>query len=224
VGNHRTHEGDAQIATYDEQDRLLSYQGATYGHTANGERQSKIVSGVTTTYEYDELGNLLKVTLPGNVVIDYVIAGQNRRIDKKVNGALTQGFLYQDQLNPVAELDGSGNVTARFVYADKANVPAYMIKGGDTYRIISDHLGSPRLVVDVDTGDVAQRLEYDVWGNITEDTNPGFQPFGFAGGILTNTSNCLGLVHGITIRLQGAGQLRIRSVLMVMTRTFMVTL
>ncbi|MBM1145831.1 hypothetical protein GN155_018765 [Alcanivorax sp. ZXX171] len=58
-----------------------------------------------------------------------------------------------------------------------------MIKGGDTYRIISDHLGSPRLVVDVDTGDVAQRLEYDVWGNITEDTNPGFQPFGFAGGI-----------------------------------------
>ncbi len=58
-----------------------------------------------------------------------------------------------------------------------------MVKDGNTYRIISDHLGSPRLVVDVDTGDVAQRLEYDVWGNITEDTNPGFQPFGFAGGI-----------------------------------------
>ena len=38
-------------------------------------------------------------------------------------------------------------------------------------------------MVDVDTGDVAQRLEYDVWGNITKDTNPGFQPFGFAGGI-----------------------------------------
>jgi len=179
----RTHENGAQIATYDEQDRLLSYQGATYSHTANGERQSKTESGATTTYEYDELGNLLKATLPGDVVIDYVVDGQNRRIGKKVNGTLTQGFLYQNQLNPVAELDGSGNVTARFVYADKPNVPAYMIKGGDTYRIISDHLGSPRLVVDVDTGDVAQRLEYDVWGNITEDTNPGFQPFGFAGGI-----------------------------------------
>ncbi|MCK0536734.1 RHS repeat-associated core domain-containing protein [Alcanivorax quisquiliarum] len=33
------------------------------------------------------------------------------------------------------------------------------------------------------TGQVAQRLDYDVWGNITQDTNPGFQPFGFAGGI-----------------------------------------
>lgn len=60
---------------------------------------------------------------------------------------------------------------------------AYMIKNGKTYRIISDHLGSPRLVIDTVTGDVAQRMTYDVWGNITEDTNPGFQPFGFAGGI-----------------------------------------
>jgi RHS repeat-associated protein len=105
------------------------------------------------------------------------------RIGKKVNGTLTQGFLYQDQLNPIAELDGSGNVVSRFIYADKINVPAYMMKGGRTYRIISDHLGSPRLVIDSQTGGVAQRISYDVWGNITDDTNPGFQPFGFAGGI-----------------------------------------
>ena len=58
-----------------------------------------------------------------------------------------------------------------------------MIKEGVTYRIISDHLGSPRLVVNTDTGEVAQRMDYDVWGRVLEDTNPGFQPFGFAGGI-----------------------------------------
>jgi RHS repeat-associated protein len=40
-----------------------------------------------------------------------------------------------------------------------------------------------RLVVDVSTGAVAQALEYDAWGNVTSDTNPGFQPFGFAGGL-----------------------------------------
>ena len=123
------------------------------------------------------------MTLPGDVVIDYLIDGRNRRIGKKVNGTLTQGFLYQDQLNPIAELDGSGNIVSRFIYADKINVPAYMIRDGRAYRIISDHLGSPRLIVDTDTGEVAQRISYDVWGNITEDSNPGFQPFGFAGGI-----------------------------------------
>jgi hypothetical protein len=46
----------------------------------------------------------------------FLIDGKNRRIGKKVNGALVQGFLYQDQLEPVAALDSSGNVVARFVY------------------------------------------------------------------------------------------------------------
>ena len=109
--------------------------------------------------------------------------GQNRRIGKKVNGILTQGFLYQNQLNPVAQLDGTGNVISRFVYGSKANVPDYMIKGGVTYRIVSDHLGSPRLVIDTTAGTIIERIDYDEFGNITADTNPGFQPFGFAGGL-----------------------------------------
>ena len=58
-----------------------------------------------------------------------------------------------------------------------------MIRGGGTYRIISDRLGSPRLVVNVATGVIAQRMDYDEFGNLTMDTNPGFQPFGFAGGL-----------------------------------------
>jgi len=52
-----------------------------------------------------------------------------------------------------------------------------------TSRILSDHLGSPWLVVDTTTGSIAQRIDYDEFGNVTLDTNPGFQPFGFAGGI-----------------------------------------
>jgi RHS repeat-associated protein len=83
----------------------------------------------------------------------------------------------------VAELDGSGNLVSRFVYASKGNIPDYMIKGGVTYRIISDHLGSPRLVVDVTSGAVAQRMDYDEFRQVITDTSPGFQPFGFAGGL-----------------------------------------
>ncbi len=33
------------------------------------------------------------------------------------------------------------------------------------------------------TGDIAQRMDYDEFGNVVLDTNPGFQPFGFAGGL-----------------------------------------
>jgi len=96
-----------------------------------------------------------------------------------------QGFLYENQLEPVAELDGSGNLVSRFVYCGcgAGNIPQYMMKNGVTYRILSDHLGSPRLVVDVTSGAVMQRMDYDEFGNVILDTNPGFQPFGFAGGI-----------------------------------------
>jgi RHS repeat-associated protein len=38
-------------------------------------------------------------------------------------------------------------------------------------------------VVNATTGSVAQKLSYDEWGRVLADTNPGFQPFGFAGGI-----------------------------------------
>jgi RHS repeat-associated protein len=58
-----------------------------------------------------------------------------------------------------------------------------MIRGGVTYRLILDHRGSPRLVVNVATGQILQRMDYDEVGNVLNDTNPGFQPFGFAGGL-----------------------------------------
>ncbi len=183
ANGNRTHINGTLVGTYDDQDRLNTYQAASYQYTDNGELLSKTESGVTTGYQYDVLGNLRQVTLPGGVTIDYVIDGQNRRVGKKVDGVLTQGFLYKDQLNPIAELDGSNQIVSRFIYGTKVNVPDYMEKGGNTYRIISDHLGSPRLVVDIADGTVVQRIDYDTWGNVTSDTNPGFQPFGFAGGI-----------------------------------------
>ena len=52
-----------------------------------------------------------------------------------------------------------------------------------TYRIITDHLGSVRLVIEAETGMIAQRMDYGPFGEVLFDSNPGFQPFGFAGGI-----------------------------------------
>jgi RHS repeat-associated protein len=176
--------GVPTYGSYDAQDRLTSYGTATYAYTLNGELQSKTVPGVgTTTYSYDVLGNLRGATLPDGTAIEYLIDGMNRRIGKKVNGTLVQGFLWDDQLRVVAELDGAGAVVSRFVYGQGLNVPEYVIKGGNTYRIVTDHLGSPRLVVDVSTGTVAQRIDYDEWGVIVNDSSPGFQPFGFGGGL-----------------------------------------
>ena len=169
--------------TYDNQDRMTAYGAATYAYTANGEWQSKTVGAQVTQFGYDVLGNLRTVTLPDATQLAYEIDGQNRRIGKRINGTLTQGFLYQDQLEPVAELDGANNIVSRFVYGSRAHVPDYLVKGGVTYRVITDQVGSVRLVVNTTTGAIAQRLDYDEFGVVTFDSAPGFQPFGFAGGL-----------------------------------------
>jgi len=54
---------------------------------------------------------------------------------------------------------------------------------GTVYRLITDHLGSVRLVVNAETGEVAERIDYDAFGRVLSDSSPGFQPFGFAGGL-----------------------------------------
>jgi RHS repeat-associated protein len=183
-GNRIAHRylGGSTTAIYDDQDRLLTYGDTTYEYTANGDLKAKTLVGATTTFDYDAFRNLRNVQIPG-LRIDYMVDGQNRRIGKRVNGVLVKGWLYADQLRIVAELDGSGAVVSRFVYGSRSNVPDYVIKNGVTYRIISDHLGSPRLVVNVADGSVAQSMTHDEFGRVLSDSNPGFQPFGFAGGL-----------------------------------------
>ncbi len=104
-------------------------------------------------------------------------------------------WVYRDGLNPVAQLDAAGRLTQVYVYATRQHTPDYMIgltwpadptattpTGTTLYRLVSDVRGSVRLVVDATTGTVAQQLTYDPYGQVLDDTNPGFQPFGYAGG------------------------------------------
>jgi RHS repeat-associated protein len=167
---------------YDAQDRLISYGNCIYGYKRVGSLQTKTCPEGTTTYDYDAFGNLRHVGLPNGTVIDYVIDGQNRRVGKKVNGVMVEGFLYRSQVQPAAWLNGDGTIKAVFVYGLKPNVPEYMIKDGLKYRLIADQLGSPRLIVDISTGTVVERIDYDEFGNLLSDTAPGTQPFTFAGG------------------------------------------
>ncbi|MDH4182849.1 MAG: hypothetical protein OEV92_01390 [Nitrospinota bacterium] len=50
--------------------------------------------------------------------------------------------------------------------ASKGYVPHDLIKAGVTYRIIFDHFGSVRLVVNASNGSVVQRIDYDHFKNV----------------------------------------------------------
>ena len=119
-----------------------------------------------------------------------------RRIGKKVDGALERRWLYRDLLAPLGELGPTGALLSRFVYGRHGNVPDYLVRGSVAYKIITDHVGSVRLVVNAATGEVAQRIDYDELGRVLLDTSPGFQPFGFAGGLYDADTGLFASVRG----------------------------
>jgi RHS repeat-associated protein len=130
------------------------------------------------------MGSLIAVNLPDGRLIEYVTDGKGRRIGKMVNGVLTKQWLYRDQLKPVAELDGAGNLVSEFIYGPKSNVPAVVSRSGALYRIITDKLGSPVLAINtVNSNDLPFQLTYTAYGEQTlASGNDGWIPFGFASG------------------------------------------
>lgn len=180
-----------QVPAFDGQGRLAGLDGNTYGYDDLGRRVSRSGAGGNVSYLYDAESQLIQVAGVGDSV-NYLYDGMQRRVAKFVDGVLARGWLYRSPYQPVAELDSSGAVVSRFVYATRTNVPDYLIRGGQTYQLVTDIRGSVRLVVEVATGAIAQRIDYDTWGRVIADTNPGFQPFGFAGGLYDPDT---GLVH-----------------------------
>lgn len=177
-------------ATVDAQDRLLTYGSLTFTYGANGELASQVSGPQTTNYTYDALGNLIAATLPDGTALGYVVDGQNRRVGVTVNGILTAGYLW-DGSRLVGQLDGNNNLVSQFVWGTRHNIPDYMISNGVTYRFVADATGSPRLIVNTNTGAIAEQIDYSPFGDITNDTNPGFQPFGFAGGLYDQKTKLL---------------------------------
>jgi RHS repeat-associated protein len=172
-----------QLRLVTEKDKSDLTNGSNGSNGVNGPNANNLARERQTQLSYDLVGNLLSVTLPDGKAIEYLTDGLNRRVAKKINGQLTEQYLYQSQLQIAALIDPNGHLVSRFVYGTKANVPEYMIKADRKYKIFSDHLGSPNLVIDTETGAIAQQIEYDEFGAVLSDSNPGFQPFGFAGGL-----------------------------------------
>ena len=100
-------------ATFDAQDRQLTNGTTSYTYTANGEIATQTSGSQVTSYQYDGTGNLLSATMPNGTKVAYILDGKNRRMGREVNGALTQGFLY-DGMHVVALLSSANKLVSQF--------------------------------------------------------------------------------------------------------------
>ncbi|MDY6792391.1 MAG: Ig-like domain-containing protein, partial [Thermodesulfobacteriota bacterium] len=168
--------------TYSDEDHLLTAGTASYQYDIDGFLATKTDGSDVTTYNYSSRGELLSVNLPNGNVIGYTHDPLGRRIVKMVNGITVEKYLWQGLTRLLAVYDGSDNLIMRFEYADD-RMPVAMTRGGATYYLTYDQVGSLRAVAD-SAGNVVKRTDYDSFGNIIVDSNPSFDmPFGFAGGL-----------------------------------------
>ena len=168
--------------SYSDEDHLLSAGFLTYAYDPDGFLTTKTDGGDITGYTYSSRGELLNVTLPDNTVIGYVHDPIGRRIAKKIDGIIVEKYLWQGLTRLLAVYDGADNLLMRFEYADD-RMPPSMTSEGATYYLCYDQVGSLRVVAD-SSGNVVKRIDYDAFGNIIADTNPGFEvPFGYVGGL-----------------------------------------
>ncbi|MEJ2428208.1 MAG: RHS repeat-associated core domain-containing protein [Deltaproteobacteria bacterium] len=172
--------------TYDDEDHLLTVNDASYQYDLDGYLTTKTVGTEPpyeiTNYSYSSKGELLSVSLPDGTLVEYIHDPLGRRTAKKVNGVITEKYLWQGLTRLLAVYDGNDILLSRFLYAD-GRMPVAMEQGGATYYLTYDQVGSLRVIAD-SSGNVVKRIDYDSFGNIIDDTNLAFPvPFGFAGGL-----------------------------------------
>jgi len=147
------------------------------------------------------MGNLRRVTPPGGQYrYDYLVDGLNRRVVDQSSVYIfggwsttnLQGYIWdgdhiigfhKDPWGPL----GNGYI-AHFGYGTKAHVPDMMVQWDgvwNPYRIITDQLGSVKMVIRATDGAVIEWHQYDSWGVPTNGGGIpfGYVPFGFAGGL-----------------------------------------
>ncbi len=167
--------------TYSNEDHLLTAGDVSYQYDLDGFLTSKTDGADVTQYDYSVRGELLNVTLPDGKYIEYIYDPSGRRIAKKINGTISEKYLWHGMTRLLAVYDGNDNLLMRFEYAD-ARMPLAMRQGNMIYYLSYDPIGSLRLVAD-ETGSVVKTITYDIFGNVVFDNNPLFNiPFGFGGG------------------------------------------
>lgn len=141
--------------------RVTEQDGRRIDHDGFGRtREVRTADGHRVRYRRDARGKLIEVS------VDDEVRWKLLRADGRI----------------AAFVDTSGR-RLRTAPSGYQPAPAALFDDRRVLRLITDHRGSVRRVVDAVTGEILQAIDHDPLGAIVHDSNPGFQPFGYAGSV-----------------------------------------
>ena len=130
-------------------------------------------------YSYNVRDRLTNVTKGANATtINYRSDGL--RYSKTTNADTVQ-YHYNLAGKVIAEVDGTGNITANYVWGPDRTLVKKDSTGGDYYYLYNGH-GDVVQLIDRN-GNVVNNYEYDKWGNFLSNNETISNPFKYAGEI-----------------------------------------
>jgi RHS repeat-associated protein len=152
--------------------RLASVAGTARTYDGNGNTQTGTAASLTLGYD-DR--NRLTTATQGTTSASYKISGRGERVGKTVtiSGTPTTTLYSYDEAGHITgEYGSTGTMQAEYIYLD--GTPVGVAKGSTLSYIESDHLGTPRQVIDR-TRNVAI-WKWDLLGNTFGATAPNQDP------------------------------------------------
>jgi RHS repeat-associated protein len=171
VGNRLTENSNSYAYTTGT-NKLIGAGGASFGYDNNGNTTSQ----AARQYTYNQNQRLVQV-VDGAMTAIYTYNGNGQRVKKVVNGTTTV-FHYDQRGQLIAESNGSGAITAVYVYLN--GQPLAKIEGTSVYYYHNDALGTPQKMTDA-SGTVVWAADYKPFGEATITVSTITNNFRFPG-------------------------------------------
>jgi len=171
--------------TYDADNRVTARGTTTYGYDDNGNTVARTVPGQgTTTYAYDLENRLTKVTLANGTVTDFQYSVRGKRMSYAVNGAKT--YLMYDFYDlsklrvedRIADYTTSGTLLARYIHGPGADEPLAVVQGS-TYFYSANAIGTVTSLTTTSQTPVVN-YEYEAFGQLRASAGIVSNPYRFA--------------------------------------------
>ena len=163
-------------------DGTYNYQ---YDDEGNRTKRTEISTGKITEYVWDyrnRLSSVLFKDAGGSITktIDYIYDGNNQRIGKRIDGAVTERYVIdRNQIDLV--FDGAGTQTHRYLYGTQIDQVLADETATGMVWALADRLGTVNDLVD-NNGVVANHITYDSFGKVVAQINAGMEfRYGYTG-------------------------------------------
>jgi RHS repeat-associated protein len=188
---------------YDQRGKLVSAGPWQFGYAADGALREAWTPQAAYFLSCDRAGGMSRVVLPRNRVLRCETMPPGLPVEKYIDARPVESLTWSSPLQLATYQDRDRGARMQFHYTGPERLPRAVTvqdaQGAANYLLGYDQVGSLKAVAAMDgesEGRVVKVIDYDSFGNILSDSNPGlFIPIAFAGGLRDRFTGLVRFLH-----------------------------